>query len=86
MLQDTINRHSIIDLNCFFAISLHCFYSDDQLVDDTSINLQFYWNAVFISSTLQVSLVKNVPIIPTALAKTLANSLDFIQEDSIKTG
>ena len=86
MLQDIVQQRLPVELSRVFAISLHCIYSDEKHSDDTSINLQFYWNAVFISTLLEIFLVKNVPIIPTALAKTLANSIDFIQEDSIKTG
>ena len=68
------------------AINLDCVYGAEASSDDELANVQFYWSATFIATTLHLSPVKEVPIIPTALAKTLSKSLDLMHEDTIKIG
>jgi len=67
-------------------IQLDCVYDAETATDDDLANVQFYWSASFIATPLCISPVKDVPIIPTALAKTLAKSHDLVHEDAIKMG
>ena len=67
-------------------INLHCAYDTETASEDDLVNVQFYWSATFIATVLSVTPVKDVPIIPTALAKTLSNSVDLMLEDTVKIG
>ena len=86
MLDYAVVGFSSIDFSKIAALTLQCLYAEGNDECDELASIQLLWNNIYISTTLLVNSVKKVPIIPTALAKTLAGSSNLLQEDIVKTG